>query len=132
MTAARRAWKRPTEVTPPTRRPWKRPAAIQAQERVPKAVLIVIQTVGEVRCPIRWSRMGMEACAGLQDRNPAGCLAQRCVFFGHGPLFLAEAMKCKAPTVAPKPVPRAKLERMANDFESASGDFSEGAGGLED
>lgn len=116
------------------RRAWKRPAAVQRQDepRIPRRILVVIQTVGKVRCPRKWSEMAMESCAGIQERDPAGCVAEKCAFYGFGVLFQAEATKAKTPTVAPKPVPAAKLRQVADAFETGAGDFSEADSELQD
>lgn len=116
------------------RRARKRPAAVQRQDepRIPRRILVVIQTTGKVRCPRKWSEMGMEACAGIQERDAGGCIVERCAFFGFGAVFQAEATKAKTPTVAPKPVPAAKLRQVADAFDAGAGDFSGADDGLQD
>lgn len=118
--AQRRAYKRGVVSIVP--RAYKRPASPPPPEpERPKTKpkwLVEALFSGEVKCPRKWSTLGIEACAQVQERSLGSCAAERCRFVGTASEFAAEVERSKVTGVAPKTTPRSKLALVQDDEDA--------------
>lgn len=85
------------------RRGYKRSKILASTDAPIRPDLVLIRAIrtGEIRCPMKWGILGIEACASIQSPR---CLEYGCAYTRYREQFLAEAHRVKSdPTKVRQP-----------------------------